>query len=556
MNSKAKASFAVFCLMAFLAVSNPAQNAYAAENDTVQDAQNIKAAEDESLNEKNTAALESEKEAQGEINDEISKQNLDKGKKIFEKEKKIKKIKVKPEKAKKQYKVTDKVKEKYSIPTDVYMNVGEASDKAIKLEGGISKSVELNLADCLELALINNPKIKSAYAKTEIAKYQKWETLSGYTPRLDWSSSLNHNMPDLSMIRNMKGSSYDKYTLGTIGIKQLVWDFGYTQNQYTMNKIAYEKAKTDIDTTVNEVVCAVKNAYYNLLYAFDQRKVARDTLDSFTQTYHQAMAFWEVGTKTKVDVLFAQTNMEDARQQLISAENNVDIAYSQLNNALGLPFIAPYTIDTSLRYEPVSITMRKAVEIANESRPDLKGAMLNVDNANQAVKLSWKTVMPSIEFQASYSKGGVDSWTDRNWYNYGGFLTFPTVNPVLLRNQIKEAKAAYEQIQYDTKAQVNDIYYEIQSVYTALKDAKARIPVAKVAMEKAQENCDLTSGRYRVGYGDVIELKDAQVALSTAKLNYYKTVYDYNSARANLEKAIGQTLKSESSDLIDDSQEL
>ena len=132
-------------------------------------------------------------------------------------------------------------------------------------------------------------------------------------------------------------------------------------------------------------------------------------------------------------------------------------------------------------------------------------------------------------------------------------MTFPTVNPVLIRNQIKEAKATYQQVQYDTKAQINDIYYEIQSVYTRLKDAKARIPVAKTAMDKAIENYELTSGRYKVGYGDVIELKDAQVALATAKMNYYQTIYDYNSARANLEKSIGQTLKPDTSELIDNS---
>lgn len=481
--------------------------------------------------------------------------DLDKGLSIFNKQKKAKKIKVKP--AKKQYEVTDKVKKEYSIPTDVYMNVGQKEDKIIKLEGGISKSIELNLADCLELALINNPKIKAAYAKSEIAKYKKWETLSGYTPRLDFSSSINHQKPDLSMLRsNMKIGAFDKYTLGQIGIKQLVWDFGYTQNQYTIDKISYEKSKAEIDKTVNEVVCAVKDSYYNLLFAFDKKKVAQDTLDNFTQMYHQALAFWEVGTKAKVDVLFAQTNMEEARAQLISAENNVDIAYSQLNNAIGLPFVDPYMIDMALKYEPVAVTMREAVEIANNSRPDLKGAMLNVDMANQAVKLSWKTMLPSLEIQANYAKGGIEDWTERNWYNYGGFLTFPTVNPVLLRNQVKEAKAAYEQIQYDTKAQINDIYYEIQSIYTRLKDTKARIPVAKMAMDKAQENFDLSSGRYRVGYGDAIELKDAQVALSQSKMNYYQTIYDYNSARANLERAIGQTLKPESSEIIDNSQDI
>ena len=488
---------------------------------------------------------------------EDDNKDLDIGKSIFKKEKKAKKIKVKPKKQKADYKIKPEVLEEYSIPTDVYMNVGQTSDKTVKLEGGISKSIELNMADCLELALINNPKIKSAYAQSEIAKYQKWETLSGYTPRLDFSSSINHQKPDLSMLRsNMSISAFDKYTLGQIGIRQLVWDFGYTQNKYTIDKISYEKSKANIDKVVNEVVCAVKDAYYNLLYAFDRKRVAQETLDNYTKTYHQAMAFWEVGAKAKVDVLFAQTNMEEARASLIAAENNVDIAFSQLNNAIGLPFVDPYMIDTSLKYEPVAVTMKEAVEIANENRPDIKGAMLNVEGANQAVKLSWKTVMPSLEFQANYAKGGIEDWTERTWYNYGGFLSFPTVNPVLLRNQVKEAKAAYKQVQYDTKAQINDIYYEIQSVYTRLKDAKARIPVAKVAMEKAQENYELTSGRYKVGYGDAIELKEAQVALANAKLGYFQTIYEYNSARANLERAIGQTLKSESSELIDNTQEL
>ena len=482
---------------------------------------------------------------------------LDKGKSIFKKEKKVKKIKVKPAKLKKEYKVPEKIKTQYQIPTDVYMNVGESSDKTLKLEGGVTKSIVLNMADCLELALINNPKIRSAYAKPEMAKYKKWETLSGYSPRLDFSSSINHQKPDLSMMRNrISIGAFDKYTLGQIGIKQLIWDFGYTQNMYTIDKLAYEKSKADIDKTVNEVVCLVKDAYYNLLFAFDKKRVAEETLENYTKTYHQALAFYEVGSKAKVDVLFAQTNMEEAKAQLISAENNVDIAYSQLNNAIGLPFVDPYMIDLTLRYEPVAVTMKEAIEIANESRPDIKGVMLNVETANQAVKLSWKTAMPSFEIQANYGKGGIEDWTERSWYNYGGFLTFPTVNPILLRNQVKSAKAQYEQVQFDSKAQINDIYYEIQSVYTKLKDAKARIPVAKVAMEKAQENFELTSGRYRVGYGDAIELKDAQVALANAKLAYFQTIYEYNSAKANLEKSIGQTLKPENSEVIDNFQDI
>ena len=201
--------------------------------------------------------------------DEQNQENLDKGLKIFKKDK-PQKIKVKPQKPKKEYKIDKKTLEEYSIPTDTYKNVGELEDKKIKLSGSVSRSFALNLADCIELALINNPKIKAAYEKSEVAKYQKWETLAGYTPYLDWTSSMNRQKPDLSMLRNanLNISPFNKYTLGQIGIRQLVWDFGYTQNQYTINKIEFEKSKTEIDNTVNQVICELKDAYYNLIFAF------------------------------------------------------------------------------------------------------------------------------------------------------------------------------------------------------------------------------------------------------------------------------------------------
>ena len=61
-------------------------------------------------------------------------------------------------------------------------------------------------------------------------------------------------------------------------------------------------------------------------------------------------------------------------------------------------------------------------------------------------------------------------------------------------------------------------------------------------MKQAKENYELSAGRYAVGVGDPIELKDAQVEYENAQLTYYQTLYEYNSARSNLEKSIGRNL--------------
>ena len=435
--------------------------------------------------------------------------------------------------------------DEYSIPIDGYMPVGNSSDKTVTISGSIQKTLELNLADCLELSLINNPKIKAAYANAEAMKFKKGQTLSNYSPVVNLQGGISRIKPDMSNFRS-RGFVIDpftKYVMGTIGISQLVYDFGYTQNQYTIDKLNWESSKSNIDSVVNEIVCQVKDGYYNLIYAIESKRVAQETLEQFEQMYNQALAFYEVGTRPKVDVTIAQVNMEDARARLISASNNVDIAISNLNNLMGLPFIPPYIIDTSAPFQDVEIDMRKAVEIANESRPELKIAKINVETADQAVKLAKKTFFPSLEFNANFSIGGVNNTiADTNWWDLGGYLTFPAINPFLIRNQIKEARALLEKQKFDSKATVNDVYYDIQSTFVKLIDAKQRVPVAKLAVKKAKENYELSQGRYSVGVSDAIEYKEAQIQYYDARLSYLNTVYQFNSAKANLERAIGQTL--------------
>lgn len=430
----------------------------------------------------------------------------------------------------------------YLIQTDGYMPVGNLEDRTTTIVGSVQKTLEFNLADCLELALMNHPRVQSAYAGVTAQRAVKNQTLSNYSPRINLNAGITRMKPDVSANAAMRADSYTKYLLGTIGVSQLVYDFGVTQNQYTIDKLAFENSKINIESVVNDVVCSVKESYYNLLFALARKQVALDTVKQYEEMYKQARAFYQVGTKPKVDVTIAASNLADARANLIEASTGVDIAISKLNNAMGLPFVPPYVVDTAIAYQDVDLSMKQAVEIANNNRPDLKMTLIQMEQANQYVKLAKKTFLPAVEFKGNWSVGGRHDFTDTNWYDAGGYLTFPVINPFLLKNQVTQAKALYEQQRYDTRANVNDIYFEIQQAYAKLADAKERIPAAKLFVKEAKESYELSKGRYRVGVCDAIELRDAQVQFANAKLAYINTLYDYNSAKARLEKAIGKSI--------------
>ena len=324
----------------------------------------------------------------------------------------------------------------------------------------------------------------------------------------------------------------------------MLYDFGVTQNQATIRKLEYEGQKSTLSETINTVIYETKDAYFNLLYAYENKRVAENTVAQYTMFYDQAKAFYEIGLNPKVDVTIAESNLSNAKLQLIQASNSVNLAIARLNNVMGVPFIEPYDVKERLRYEPVDITLEKAVEIARDSRPDLKLAETKVETAKQTLKLVKKSYFPTLSIEGQGQVGG-KSFTSNYGYNIGGYLNFPTINGMLIKNEIKEARYLYDKEIANAINTQNQIFLEIQNAYLTLVEKKNQIPVAILQVKQAKENYELSYGRYRVGEADPIELKEAQTTYQTAQLNYYGALYQYNVAKASLEKAIGKNLASQ-----------
>ena len=242
--------------------------------------------------------------------------------------------------------------------------------------------------------------------------------------------------------------------------------------------------------------------------------------------------------------------MSNAKLQLIQADNAVNLAVARLNNIMGVPFIDQYNVQERLKYQPVDITFNQSVEIAREARPELKLAELKVESAKQTMKLVKKSYFPTLSVEGQYQRGG-KSWNSNYGYNFGGYLNFPTINGMLIKNEIKEARYLYDKEIANAKNTQNQIYLEIQNAFLKLQEKKNQMPVAMLNVKQSKENYELSYGRYRVGEASPTELKDAQINYQQAQLSYYNALYQYNSAKAELEKSIGKNLTANEDDIIE-----
>lgn len=410
------------------------------------------------------------------------------------------------------------------------------------ISGSIEKNIDMTLDNCLKLALGNNPQINAAFQDILASDARIKQVWSNFFPTISWQTGYTR-LRQLQLSDALGQSlEFNYYLLGQISLQEMLYDFGVTQNQATIRKLDYEGYKKTFEAVVNDVIYQTKDAYYNVLYAYENRRVAQDTVDKYQLFYNQAKAFYLTGENPKVDVTIAETNLSNAKLKLIQAENAVNLAIAKLNNVMGVPYIERYDIVDKLQYKPVNLSFEQAIDTARDSRPELKLAEIKVEGVNQTIKLTKKSFFPTLSFEGQYQRGG-KSWNSNYGFNIGGYLTFPTINAMLIRNEIKEAKYLYDRELANARNTQNSIYLEIQNAYLKLEEKRNQLPVAILNVKQSRENYELSYGRYRVGEASPTELKDAENTYEQAQLTYYTALYEYNSARAELEKSIGKNIQ-------------
>ena len=417
-------------------------------------------------------------------------------------------------------------------------------DNTETLKAEIENTIEVNLDDCIRLALGNNPRIQSAMQDVFASDARLKQVWSNYFPQFSWQSGY-------SRIRQLQLSDvfrenliYNYWVLGQISGSQLLYDFGITQNQATIRRLDNAGYKIILTGTINDVIYNVKDCYYNLQYAIEAKRVAEETVKEFEGFYNQAKAFYKVGLKPKIDVTIAEVNLSNSKLTLIQAQHSVKIAMAKLNHAIGITYCTQYNLSDKLRFNECNISLDDAIKISQESRPEFRLADVKVEQAKQNIKLVKKTWLPQFNTQGQFEIGG--RHPDSNYgYSFGAYLNFPTINGMLIKHELREARSLYSKEQANAINTKNNIYLEVQNAYYTLDEKKNKIPVAYLGMKQAKQNLELSSGRYKIGIGGSLEYRDAQVDYENAQLTYLQTMYEYNSSRANLEKAIGKNLMAE-----------
>jgi len=404
----------------------------------------------------------------------------------------------------------------------------------------------LNLEQVLAIALKIHPSLQSSQAAIEASRARVEQALAAYYPQINFNASYNAStfnfvaIPGVSVRPLTYNWTFlDIFSVGPT-LTQTIYDFGRTRNNAQINRENSRASEQDLVTAKQTVVLNVKLAYLGRIQAQRIVVVAEDTVKQVQEHLDQAKGFYQAGTRPKIDVTKAEVDLATAELALIQARNSLQVARATLNNAMGLRESMIFPIEDTLEFQKKEITLQEILQTAYEQRPEILQLKARQLSQEATIKLAQSSYYPILSGNASYLWRRLHIDLDMTWdVIIGATLTVPIFSGFSSPNQVAEAQANLRNLKSQEESLRQNIRLEGEQAFLTLKALEEGIRVTEKALDQAQENFDLATGRYQVGVGSPLEITDAEVSLANARVNYIKALAAYKIAEASIEKAMG-----------------
>ncbi|MBW1740422.1 MAG: TolC family protein [Deltaproteobacteria bacterium] len=406
-------------------------------------------------------------------------------------------------------------------------------------------SQTFTLKSSIEYALKHNTQVLTSKEEVVTAEANKKKQFSEFLPKL----SANYTYKRLD--EEKKGST------GAVTSPENLYSFTATLDQpifsgfsiwteYQISALGLDVAKLLEQQARQDLVLKVKRAYFELLQMEKLEKVAQQAVTQLTAHAAVARNFYEVGMIPRNDLLKAEVELANAKQDLVVAKNNVQVAKSRFNTLLKRPIDAPVAIEDVMTYEPFTQAYQDCVETALKQRSEIKIADLEVETAEKNVKLTQKGYYPSIDLQGNYYKkgdnpgvDGGDGIADRDEWDVVATASWTFWEWGKTRYRVKEKLSRLAQARYN-KTEIRDqIRQEVKEAYLRVKESEQNILTVQKAVEQARENFRISEERYKEQVATSTEVLDAQTLLTKTQTNHFNALSRFHISKAELDRAMG-----------------
>lgn len=401
----------------------------------------------------------------------------------------------------------------------------------------------LSLTSAVEIALRSNPLHRVTSSGQELAAAQLEEARAGRLPVVQLSqTAIRSNNPVFvfgSLLEQARFGplNFDPHFLNNpdpltnlraaMTFRFPLFDQKQSDTKIQQARIAQQQADSQRESVEQEIRYQVLRAYYGLLVEQAKKEVSEEAVKAASADVKRIGDLVDTGLVVQSDLLSAEVQLAEFRQQNIQAEGDLVTAQAALNTVLAAPVDAPQKVTGLLVDKTFTVgTQAELIGLALERRPDLIRAGLALKSSKEKTRAAHGEYLPRLDVFGTYGLSGSNLTSGSADYTVGASVTFNLFDAGR-GARLGQARAAEDIAAADAENTANQIRFEVVRAYQQFISARERVAVAIRAEVQAKETLRIVRDRYGEGLTTITEVLRAETAFVRARMSLLAARYDH-----------------------------
>lgn len=409
------------------------------------------------------------------------------------------------------------------------------------------QALNVNLDECIRIALNDNPSIIVADMEIQRVDYSKKEILGQLFPQVNFTANYSRTLAKQTMVmmdQSFKVGTDNQHSVGFSGslpiIVPALWkSIKLSDNQILQN---IENARSSRLSLINQV----KNAYYSLLLARDSKRVIEANHETALVTAGIFEKQFEIGVASEYDMTRARVAATTLEPSILEAQNSIEALKLQLKVLMGMDAnIDIEPTETLDDFKPMLYEYTMKVDTSLVNNTNVRQLDLQTDYLKQALKVQKMSWFPTLSGSINYmwnSMSNGSPFKNFNWNPYsqaGLALSWNLFSGGQRYFKQKQAEIAVREMKWQRENLTRTLNSQVETQINNIKSDLKQIESNAASVALAEKGDHIMQESFKLGVGTFLQIQDSQNALLGAHLSYYQAIYNLLVSQSNLELVLG-----------------
>ncbi|MGD8777668.1 MAG: TolC family protein [Ignavibacteria bacterium] len=420
---------------------------------------------------------------------------------------------------------------------------------------------KLTLQDAIKVALQRNSNLIISKNNLEGSKSNLKSAYGNLLPSLGVSGSFNWSkvkddggsqLDEFGVVTELPVSEYDTRSYGlSVSGNWVLFDGLSNLATISGSKDDLEAAKLSLERQKEEIIYQTIELYYSVLNYEKLVKVREDNIQFNKKFLEQVQERNRLGSVAIADVYTQQVQLGNAELSLITEQNNLEDAKSNLLNFLALDvlkdyeYVNPADDNTEINistFDNQFASVEAMVSAALANRKDYKSQMLSVSSAKSGITAARGSIFPKLTSSFGYGTSATDysNLFNRQTYNFGLSLSVPIFSNFNVDNAIQLAKVSALNEGESLSSLERKIKIEVKQDFLDFEAAKKGLDVATKNLISAEENRRINFERYNLGAGTILDVLQSDRDLTQAQSDKINATFEFYRTKDKLLNTLGK----------------